>query len=119
MFVLQERVRALAEVGAEDLTLSLCGAPLEDACLVSELSSYELDLTAPLLGGKVHGSLARAGEYLLNFSVLNSSSRSCMLMILVDTVCLCHVIFLTIKYKFNVSSKFCFLSKPNRLYGFM
>lgn len=60
----QDRLRALEGVGAEDLTLSLCGAPLEDSCLVSELSSSELDLTVPLLGGKVHGSLARAGEYL-------------------------------------------------------
>lgn len=24
--------------------------------------SYELDITAPMLGGKVHGSLARAGK---------------------------------------------------------
>ncbi|XP_075975462.1 ribosomal protein S30 [Anticarsia gemmatalis] len=59
---IKERVRALAEVGAEELTLSVCGAPLEDASLVSELSSNELDLTVPLLGGKVHGSLARAGK---------------------------------------------------------
>lgn len=29
---------------------------------MSELSSNELDLTIPLLGGKVHGSLARAGK---------------------------------------------------------
>ncbi|CAB3227062.1 unnamed protein product [Arctia plantaginis] len=59
---IKERIRALAEIGAEELTLSSCGAPLEDSCLVSELSSYELDLTVPLLGGKVHGSLARAGK---------------------------------------------------------
>ncbi|XP_073955579.1 ribosomal protein S30 isoform X1 [Choristoneura fumiferana] len=59
---IKDRLRALAEVGAEDVTLSLCGAPLEDSCLVSELSSTELDFTVPLLGGKVHGSLARAGK---------------------------------------------------------
>lgn len=52
----------MAGVGEDDLTLSVCGAPLEDSCLVSELSCAELDLTIPLLGGKVHGSLARAGE---------------------------------------------------------
>ncbi|XP_028165813.1 ubiquitin-like FUBI-ribosomal protein eS30 fusion protein isoform X1 [Ostrinia nubilalis] len=59
---IKDRLRALAGVEDEDLTLSLCGAPLEDSCLVSELSSSELDLTVPLLGGKVHGSLARAGK---------------------------------------------------------
>ncbi|KAG6446018.1 hypothetical protein O3G_MSEX004216 [Manduca sexta] len=59
---LTERIRSLANIEGEDLTLSLCGAPLDDSCLVSELSSAELDLTIPLLGGKVHGSLARAGK---------------------------------------------------------
>ncbi|XP_038214086.1 uncharacterized protein LOC119833925 [Zerene cesonia] len=59
---IKERIRSLADVGAEELTLSVCGAPLEDSVLVSELSSADLDLTIPLLGGKVHGSLARAGK---------------------------------------------------------
>ncbi|XP_063622040.1 ubiquitin-like FUBI-ribosomal protein eS30 fusion protein [Cydia splendana] len=59
---IKERLRALEGFEAEEVTLSLCGAPLEDACLVSELSSAELDFTVPLLGGKVHGSLARAGK---------------------------------------------------------
>ncbi|KAM3965061.1 ribosomal protein S30 [Aphomia sociella] len=59
---IKDRLRTLAEFGAEELTLSACGTPLEDSCLVSELSSTELDLTIPLLGGKVHGSLARAGK---------------------------------------------------------
>ncbi|XP_061714261.1 ubiquitin-like FUBI-ribosomal protein eS30 fusion protein [Cydia pomonella] len=59
---IKERLRALEGVEAEDVTLSLCGAPLEDSCLVAELSSAELDFTVPLLGGKVHGSLARAGK---------------------------------------------------------
>ncbi|CAH2046941.1 unnamed protein product, partial [Iphiclides podalirius] len=59
---IKERIRSLAEVGDDDMTLSLCGAPLDDTTLVSDLSSTELDLTIPLLGGKVHGSLARAGK---------------------------------------------------------
>ncbi|XP_013191270.2 ubiquitin-like FUBI-ribosomal protein eS30 fusion protein [Amyelois transitella] len=58
----KDRLRALVGTDASDLTLSLAGAPLEDSHLVSELSSIELDLTVPLLGGKVHGSLARAGK---------------------------------------------------------
>ncbi|KAL4709447.1 hypothetical protein ACJJTC_019744 [Scirpophaga incertulas] len=58
---IKERLRALAGID-DDVTLSVCGAPLDDSSLVSELSSTELDLTVPLLGGKVHGSLARAGK---------------------------------------------------------
>ncbi|CAH4038016.1 unnamed protein product [Pieris brassicae] len=59
---IKDRIRNLADVGAEELTLSVCGSPLEDDVLVSELSSTDLDLNIPLLGGKVHGSLARAGK---------------------------------------------------------
>lgn len=61
----QDRLRTLSDIGNDELTLSVSGAPLEDDLLVSELASTELDLTVPLLGGKVHGSLARAGEYML------------------------------------------------------
>lgn len=35
---------------------------MSNDCLVSSLGGIELDLTIPLLGGKVHGSLARAGK---------------------------------------------------------
>ncbi|XP_041980222.1 arginine/serine-rich protein PNISR-like isoform X2 [Aricia agestis] len=59
---IKDRIRALSDIGSEELVLSACGAPLEDAVLVSELQSTDLDLTVPLLGGKVHGSLARAGK---------------------------------------------------------
>ena len=45
-----------------DFTLSCEGTILSNDCEVSALSSIELDLTVPLLGGKVHGSLARAGK---------------------------------------------------------
>uniref|UniRef100_A0A8D8IIF3 (northern house mosquito) hypothetical protein n=1 Tax=Culex pipiens TaxID=7175 RepID=A0A8D8IIF3_CULPI len=44
------------------LVLSCEGALLAHDSLVSALGSAELDLTVPLLGGKVHGSLARAGN---------------------------------------------------------
>ncbi|XP_055539703.1 FAU ubiquitin-like and ribosomal protein S30 [Wyeomyia smithii] len=47
---------------AEQLVLSCEGAILGTDALVGSLSSVELDLTIPLLGGKVHGSLARAGK---------------------------------------------------------
>jgi small subunit ribosomal protein S30e len=45
-----------------DFTLSCEGFILANDCPVSALGSVELDLTIPLLGGKVHGSLARAGK---------------------------------------------------------
>ncbi|EDS27104.1 40S ribosomal protein S30 [Culex quinquefasciatus] len=44
------------------LVLSCEGMLLAHDSLVSALGSVELDLTVPLLGGKVHGSLARAGN---------------------------------------------------------
>ncbi|NJI29805.1 30S ribosomal protein S30e [Aeromonas veronii] len=55
---------AEAESIDESVALSLwCeGKPLADEQFVGELSSPELDATVGLLGGKVHGSLARAGK---------------------------------------------------------
>lgn len=47
---------------ATEMTLACEGQILADNDTVSELSNIELDLTIPLLGGKVHGSLARAGK---------------------------------------------------------
>ncbi|XP_055585848.1 FAU ubiquitin-like and ribosomal protein S30 [Uranotaenia lowii] len=46
----------------QQLVLSCQGMILNGDSPVSALSSVELDLTVPLLGGKVHGSLARAGK---------------------------------------------------------
>ncbi|XP_059369399.1 FAU ubiquitin like and ribosomal protein S30 fusion a [Carassius carassius] len=59
------RVQALEGVSVDQQVLLLAGAPLEDDvslldCGVSELCT--LQLTVRLLGGKVHGSLARAGK---------------------------------------------------------
>ena len=44
------------------LNLFCSGSPLEDEVNVSALENMTIDLTIPLLGGKVHGSLARAGK---------------------------------------------------------
>merc|ERR1712099_101416 len=46
----------------EQLNLFCSGSPLEDEVNVSALENMTIDLTIPLLGGKVHGSLARAGK---------------------------------------------------------
>lgn len=45
-----------------EFTLSCEGTILANDCEISSLGSVELDMTVPLLGGKVHGSLARAGK---------------------------------------------------------
>ncbi|XP_051730305.1 FAU ubiquitin like and ribosomal protein S30 fusion a [Ctenopharyngodon idella] len=62
---LKAHVQTLEGVSVEDQVLLLAGAPLEDdatllTCGVTELCT--LELAARLLGGKVHGSLARAGK---------------------------------------------------------
>ncbi|KAL7030571.1 hypothetical protein ACKWTF_006712 [Chironomus riparius] len=56
------KLAILENVMDADLTLSCEGKILADEDTISSLSSIELDLTVPLLGGKVHGSLARAGK---------------------------------------------------------
>ncbi|XP_049777739.1 FAU ubiquitin-like and ribosomal protein S30 [Schistocerca cancellata] len=60
---IKERVCHLE--GADDVdsaSLYCAGAPVADDVLVSALSCLELDFTVSLKGGKVHGSLARAGK---------------------------------------------------------
>lgn len=52
----------MEECDAAEFTLSCEGTVLDLFTSVCSLSSCELDLTVPLLGGKVHGSLARAGK---------------------------------------------------------
>ena len=44
------------------LNLFCSGSPLEDEYTLGALENLTIDLTVPLLGGKVHGSLARAGK---------------------------------------------------------
>ncbi|KAI8130828.1 hypothetical protein FF38_07880 [Lucilia cuprina] len=46
----------------EEFTLNCEGNALANETPISALSSFELDITIPMLGGKVHGSLARAGK---------------------------------------------------------
>uniref|UniRef100_A0A8C4RY56 FAU ubiquitin like and ribosomal protein S30 fusion n=1 Tax=Erpetoichthys calabaricus TaxID=27687 RepID=A0A8C4RY56_ERPCA len=62
---IKAHIEALEGISPEDQVVLLSGAPLNDEavlgqCGVSELST--LEVTARILGGKVHGSLARAGK---------------------------------------------------------
>ncbi|XP_059621654.1 ubiquitin-like FUBI-ribosomal protein eS30 fusion protein [Phlebotomus argentipes] len=59
---LKAKLAILSSEECEDICLTCEGTPLTNDSLVSSLTSCELDLTLPLLGGKVHGSLARAGK---------------------------------------------------------
>lgn len=60
---LQAKISQLENVSSEEFVLSCEGTILEGSTCVSALHCFELDFTVPLLGGKVHGSLARAGKY--------------------------------------------------------
>ncbi|NWX67278.1 UBIM protein, partial [Promerops cafer] len=61
----QERVAELSGVPPEDQVLLHAGTPLDDEAVLGQSPLPELatlDLSTRLLGGKVHGSLARAGK---------------------------------------------------------
>nr|ALS04955.1 40S ribosomal protein S30 [Pseudodiaptomus poplesia] len=59
---LKAQLSQLEGVAPEMMNLFCCGSILEDGMNLSSLENQALDLTVPLLGGKVHGSLARAGK---------------------------------------------------------
>jgi small subunit ribosomal protein S30e len=59
---LQEQVAKLENIPLEEVCLYCSGSPLSDDDLVASLKSFSIDVSVPLRGGKVHGSLARAGK---------------------------------------------------------
>merc|ERR1712012_343610 len=60
--ILRAQLSMLEGVDCEQLNLFCSGSPLEDEVNLAALENLTIDLTVPLLGGKVHGSLARAGK---------------------------------------------------------
>ena len=50
------------KLGEKEALLFCAGVYLNDEVVVSDLTCHTLDMSIPLLGGKVHGSLARAGK---------------------------------------------------------
>ncbi|EZA55887.1 hypothetical protein DMN91_010972 [Ooceraea biroi] len=58
---IKEKIASLQGIEGE-FNLHCNGVLLTNETCVSELPSSTLELTVPLLGGKVHGSLARAGK---------------------------------------------------------
>ncbi|XP_048853923.1 FAU ubiquitin like and ribosomal protein S30 fusion b [Brienomyrus brachyistius] len=62
---IKAQIEALEGVACADQVVSLGGAPLRDDDLIGQVVLEEfstLEVTLRLLGGKVHGSLARAGK---------------------------------------------------------
>jgi small subunit ribosomal protein S30e len=62
VLALKLQLSLLENVDLSAINLFCSGAPVEDEVNVSCLEGQTLDLTVPLKGGKVHGSLARAGK---------------------------------------------------------
>merc|ERR1712071_529410 len=56
---LKAKIAVLENLPVGEIRLFSAGSPLEGDICVSTLSSATLDVTVPLVGGKVHGSLAR------------------------------------------------------------
>lgn len=54
---LQAQIAQLHGYNTEEIILNCEGNALANETPVSALSSFELDITIPMLGGKVHGSL--------------------------------------------------------------
>ncbi|XP_067894962.1 FAU ubiquitin like and ribosomal protein S30 fusion a [Heterodontus francisci] len=62
---IKAHVESLEGVSAVDQVILLAGAPLNDESIIGQCGISEhctLEVIARLLGGKVHGSLARAGK---------------------------------------------------------
>jgi hypothetical protein len=61
-WLLQEQVAKLESIPVEEVCLYCSGSPLNEDDLVANLRSLSIDVSISLKGGKVHGSLARAGK---------------------------------------------------------
>uniref|UniRef100_A0A8C0B5N9 FAU ubiquitin like and ribosomal protein S30 fusion n=1 Tax=Buteo japonicus TaxID=224669 RepID=A0A8C0B5N9_9AVES len=59
---IKAQVAALAGVPPEEQVLLWGGTPLDDDAVLGQSPPTTLELSTRLLGGKVHGSLARAGK---------------------------------------------------------
>ncbi|XP_055064390.1 FAU ubiquitin like and ribosomal protein S30 fusion b [Misgurnus anguillicaudatus] len=62
---IKAQLESLEGLSCDDQIISFCGIPLEDEAFICQTGVEEfgtLDVSSRLLGGKVHGSLARAGK---------------------------------------------------------
>nr|CAI5835127.1 unnamed protein product [Callosobruchus analis] len=58
----KQKIASLEGLNASEVSLYAAGVPIADSSLVSEFEKTDIELTVGLPGGKVHGSLARAGK---------------------------------------------------------
>ncbi|XP_012275865.1 uncharacterized protein LOC105697269 [Orussus abietinus] len=56
------QIASLENVGTLDFNLYCGGNLVTEDVAIAELPSTDLEMIVPMLGGKVHGSLARAGK---------------------------------------------------------
>ncbi|CAH1176822.1 unnamed protein product [Phaedon cochleariae] len=56
------RIASLESLKDSEISLYAAGVPVSEDSLVSSFENVAIELTVGLLGGKVHGSLARAGK---------------------------------------------------------
>ncbi|XP_057335121.1 FAU ubiquitin-like and ribosomal protein S30 [Microplitis mediator] len=59
---LKAKILEAGKFESAEFTLHCNGSLLTEETIISDLPSKDLDFNVPLLGGKVHGSLARAGK---------------------------------------------------------
>ncbi|KRT83341.1 ribosomal protein, partial [Oryctes borbonicus] len=59
---IKDKIAALEQLQASEISLYAAGCPVSDDSLTSEFENTDLEVSVGLLGGKVHGSLARAGK---------------------------------------------------------
>ncbi|XP_036450213.1 FAU ubiquitin like and ribosomal protein S30 fusion b isoform X2 [Colossoma macropomum] len=62
---IKAQIEALEGLSCDDQILTLRGTPLQDEALIGQSGIEEfstIEVSSRLLGGKVHGSLARAGK---------------------------------------------------------
>ncbi|KAK9884672.1 hypothetical protein WA026_007515 [Henosepilachna vigintioctopunctata] len=57
-------IAGLEKLKPEEIVLYAGGNIVSDADVVSVFEETDIEITAGLLGGKVHGSLARAGKFI-------------------------------------------------------
>ncbi|XP_018331398.1 uncharacterized protein LOC108741194 [Agrilus planipennis] len=61
-YQIKAKLAALEDLQATEIRLYSQGTPISDDSFVRDFEQADIELNVGLLGGKVHGSLARAGK---------------------------------------------------------
>ncbi|VVC28174.1 Ribosomal protein S30,Ubiquitin-related domain,Ubiquitin domain [Cinara cedri] len=60
--LIKSKLASLEDIEESLISLYCQGEALNNNQVIGELNNFNIDFIVPLLGGKVHGSLARAGK---------------------------------------------------------